>query len=80
MREVDVGNYRNRYRKKKHLRMFRPAVSAPQLGGEPPISEEVSIYLTKFIVPDYSCVIIIALHVHLIQDSSDDSSSTSSDS
>ena len=43
MRETDVGKYRNRYRRRAHRHAFRPAVSAPQLGGEPPISEEVHL-------------------------------------
>ena len=39
MRETDVSKYRNRYRRRAHRHQaFRPAVSAPQLGG---VSEEV---------------------------------------
>ena len=50
MRETDVSKYRNRYRRRAHRKTFRPAVSAPTLGGEPPISEEVGPLQTPSII------------------------------
>ena len=73
MRETDVHKYRNRYQRRAHRKTFRPAVSAPQLGGEPPISEEVHRVNNNLFSHDFTTILVISAQD--LSDSDDDDSS-----